>query len=544
MAPTSSQVDAAHDLGPRETYMESGSPVTKLFDDILAEMFLQIATDIRLRFYQRWWDRSFNIEVPGPFSWLPITHVCRHWRNIALASPPLWSHVDVRYDDRTATFIGRSGNAPLTIRHHWSSYTAGAIRLVFENISRVRVLELNSNNIPGSNPSLDVHEVYPDTLLVLKELIVPNVDLDWVKTIARSQLTHLRASNGLGTVHGWAELLSDLPNLLELSLDFVMQQTGDEVTAKLLGSTVKRRLEVINLPRLEYLHLSGENAGMAAGTLLRRLAFPSTTHVRFDAFWFGIQSDDIDACLPGIFHDVATGIARTTDGRKRVYPSLRASLQVGCILMLEAWPTLRTVQELNNLWDIREPGRVELALHVRPPHTVLGAGLAALPLEQVQVLAVVGLSHELQWTHFAPCTAVTELSVSYTRTAVTLATALAQPLESGGLLFPVLRRVTVAGAHWDRRFDAAGEEDGGAEGRTLAERLQAAFWQRREMGAPVHVLCVPWGENIDGEPTANLEASGAVTALEWHEGVDDPAYEPQRESVKEQLSWMRGVKFL
>lgn len=34
-------------------------------------------------------DKSFP-PCPSP-AWLPITHVCRHWRTAALSHPPLWA---------------------------------------------------------------------------------------------------------------------------------------------------------------------------------------------------------------------------------------------------------------------------------------------------------------------------------------------------------------------------------------------------------------------------------------------------------------------
>jgi len=45
------------------------------------------------------------------------THVCRHWRNIIIASPPLWSFLDneAMHSDLVATFMDRCGDTPLDV---------------------------------------------------------------------------------------------------------------------------------------------------------------------------------------------------------------------------------------------------------------------------------------------------------------------------------------------------------------------------------------------------------------------------------------------
>jgi len=45
------------------------------------------------------------------------THVCRHWRNIIVASPPLWSSLDNEtvHKDLVATYIDRCGGTPLDL---------------------------------------------------------------------------------------------------------------------------------------------------------------------------------------------------------------------------------------------------------------------------------------------------------------------------------------------------------------------------------------------------------------------------------------------
>ena len=52
-------------------------------------------------------------------SWIPATWVCRHWRDVALATPGLWSWIDINGrhcdPDAIATLISRSGDEDLSV---------------------------------------------------------------------------------------------------------------------------------------------------------------------------------------------------------------------------------------------------------------------------------------------------------------------------------------------------------------------------------------------------------------------------------------------
>ncbi|KAF8171813.1 hypothetical protein BJ912DRAFT_839177, partial [Pholiota molesta] len=65
------------DLQSQRNYF---APICRLPSEILCKIFYFVKTP--LRYMDR--DRSFK--------WIRLTHVCRHWRNIAIASPTIWAN--------------------------------------------------------------------------------------------------------------------------------------------------------------------------------------------------------------------------------------------------------------------------------------------------------------------------------------------------------------------------------------------------------------------------------------------------------------------
>jgi len=63
---------------------------------------------------------SLDFEDWPPFEIL-VSHVCKHWRTVALETPSLWTTIDVSCDERppyerVATYLERSKSLPLSIR--------------------------------------------------------------------------------------------------------------------------------------------------------------------------------------------------------------------------------------------------------------------------------------------------------------------------------------------------------------------------------------------------------------------------------------------
>ncbi|KAN0096978.1 hypothetical protein V8E55_001424 [Tylopilus felleus] len=61
-----------------------------------------------------------GLPIPTPPTWVSVSYVCSHWRNVALSSPTLWSYLFVTSPRWTEELLSRSKQAPLKL--HMTSY--------------------------------------------------------------------------------------------------------------------------------------------------------------------------------------------------------------------------------------------------------------------------------------------------------------------------------------------------------------------------------------------------------------------------------------
>lgn len=124
--------------------MEPLSPVFALPPELLSECFLSCAATVPYTFGM----------LPSPYAWITISHVCRHWRNVALSYAKLWSRIRLTsHREWMQELLRRSGDAPLEVladfpliyenpqrRADWMA----AFRVVLEEIARIRILVISS----------------------------------------------------------------------------------------------------------------------------------------------------------------------------------------------------------------------------------------------------------------------------------------------------------------------------------------------------------------------------------------------------------------
>ncbi|KAJ8501520.1 hypothetical protein ONZ45_g12121 [Pleurotus djamor] len=104
------KVPDAPGIGQRDSTARhsSSSYISRLPDEILLMIFLCRRDDDRSA-----WHNGTAIR------WLHVTAVCGRWRRICLATPSLWSHIDLGFNKRANNFadalLQRSKTAPLTL---------------------------------------------------------------------------------------------------------------------------------------------------------------------------------------------------------------------------------------------------------------------------------------------------------------------------------------------------------------------------------------------------------------------------------------------
>ncbi|KAI0636713.1 hypothetical protein C8Q77DRAFT_1154627 [Trametes polyzona] len=97
-----------HSLTLLKRYRNSLRPVHRLSPDVLALIFLEVASE----------DCHPLSSEFGTFSWSFVAHICYRWRVIALGCAALWTQLSTRYPQAAMTCLERSGDAPLSLVLH------------------------------------------------------------------------------------------------------------------------------------------------------------------------------------------------------------------------------------------------------------------------------------------------------------------------------------------------------------------------------------------------------------------------------------------
>ena len=125
------------------------SLISRLPTETLATIFIHCAHDYHCE------DSShFTRTVPD---WVNVSYVCRHWRNVALNCPTLWSYIFMKSQRWTEELLARSKQASLKLRVRGALYEKPLRRLhiveqVINQAERIQELCLHL-------PPTDTHEV-------------------------------------------------------------------------------------------------------------------------------------------------------------------------------------------------------------------------------------------------------------------------------------------------------------------------------------------------------------------------------------------------
>ncbi|KAH8077496.1 hypothetical protein BXZ70DRAFT_962559 [Cristinia sonorae] len=131
--------------------------------------------EILARIFTSYHDESLDPStLPNnlPRPCLRVTWVCRYWRNVALATPAIWSTIQIfqrTQADTVRAFLERSAQAALNIQidSHQLTHCGDAVRYVLPSLVRARCLSIDlspqeleslvcSDQLPSSAPLLEI----------------------------------------------------------------------------------------------------------------------------------------------------------------------------------------------------------------------------------------------------------------------------------------------------------------------------------------------------------------------------------------------------
>ncbi|KAG1769556.1 hypothetical protein EV702DRAFT_696577 [Suillus placidus] len=138
--------DSAESMRVLRSRSNGRVPVSRLPDEILLMVFKHFEEEKRLNGYDSDDDESMTDDIGGAPACLVVTHVCRHWRKLALECPTLWTFIGSTSPRWLDVMLERSQKAPLVV-----VYTEYSISLredcmdkVLLHLPRIKHLELRA----------------------------------------------------------------------------------------------------------------------------------------------------------------------------------------------------------------------------------------------------------------------------------------------------------------------------------------------------------------------------------------------------------------
>ncbi|KAF7376872.1 F-box domain-containing protein [Mycena sanguinolenta] len=249
----------------------------------------------------------------APASLTSLTHVCRHWRDVALANPALWCTMMIEVDVKTTPYaraqiramsdawIGRSGSRPLSIHINsanpaflhelftepstmdsarWAHLTLDAPLSALPKtgcpLPALRSLDFTSLAFTIIGEAFTFYEAPQLHIAVLSGRVIPRVTLPW------TQLLCLTLHN-VDLYHS-IRILRQTPNLMRCTITL-----SDNVIPELeLGSRLAQEADVV-LPCVESLILYDDSwfQALAESRVLDLFVVPSLARLELDAGFLG-----------------------------------------------------------------------------------------------------------------------------------------------------------------------------------------------------------------------------------------------------------------
>ncbi|EIW58221.1 uncharacterized protein TRAVEDRAFT_47389 [Trametes versicolor FP-101664 SS1] len=274
----------------------------RLPPEILSEIFTLVAVD----YYQA--KRWHHFGSTHAYKWITLTHVCRAWREIALDTPRLWSHIVLTQPAVAKQVLARSKKAPLWLSaslNHSDDQRAETMDVLMKESGRLKELHLtgpahtvqalsakwrmSADLLETINISSDFRQFDPASLLPapplssdifsgqtpkLRHLQIHRIAVDWSNPLfcntLKTLIIHTVYDNApsLGEFSQLLDALEAMPQLERLQLNESIPRLPDDTTQ--LSHHVQR---TISLQHLRHIELFSD--AIDSANLLRHISAPA-----------------------------------------------------------------------------------------------------------------------------------------------------------------------------------------------------------------------------------------------------------------------------
>ena len=261
---------------------------------------------------------------PVSWPWQTVTYVSRMWRNVALGTPTLWTHIDFQSQTWTTEFLARSKAALLTVKGDIrdEQVSIDLADMVLKELPRTRELSLACN--ADILTLLEHRLTQPAPFLETLSLVVTHSDRWFRDTCVlpaaafEGHASRLRELNLRGcVVDPTASFLSSVTHFhlqdlhahdVTFMVDpFVMLTAMPRLQTLILEDAFPASVRCATSPRIELPHiilrhltlLQLKGSVLFVAQFVQRLQIPSDTAIRISCHYF---SNRAIASSPALFH--------------------------------------------------------------------------------------------------------------------------------------------------------------------------------------------------------------------------------------------------
>ncbi|OBZ73733.1 hypothetical protein A0H81_06123 [Grifola frondosa] len=135
----------SHAIVELKSRLNTFAPIARLPPELLSEIFVVCA----IQYFELQERDIYYYGAPHYYSWIKVSHVCRHWRTVALNAPRLWCRIALTSRSAVKELLTRSKKAGLSIRadfrHSYSPLDERCklLELAVEEIPRFKELSIS-----------------------------------------------------------------------------------------------------------------------------------------------------------------------------------------------------------------------------------------------------------------------------------------------------------------------------------------------------------------------------------------------------------------